>query len=224
MTLMMADLLDSLPSPVRLRQLCVALAVLDVAMSPDDEPDDRIFRFDPRDPSGVAMASMDNGQGDRYYIAFGETAVFGWGFAHEYPMNPFMRTPVEVWPGLLDGMPAPLESLTQEERFQLANTFMATAAFWSEDGRTWGAGSATAPPADPSADGAAELFELLLEGDPQAYVRFAQEYFELDPSEVAVGAVYRSEPLDPAILAELNADAEYEDVREQLDAMGLSGA
>lgn len=85
MTLMMADLLDSFPPPDRLRELCVALAVLDVAMSPDDEPDDRIFRFDPRDPSGVAMASMDNGQGDRYYIAFGETAVFGWGFAHEYP-------------------------------------------------------------------------------------------------------------------------------------------
>lgn len=65
---------------------------------------------------------------------------------------------------------------------------------------------------------------MLLDGDPRTYVRFAQEYFELNPSEAAVSAVYRSEPLSPAILAELNADAQYEDVCEQLDAMGLSGA
>ena len=105
----MADLLERLPTPVRLRELSVALAILDVAMSPDDDPDDRYFRFDPRDPSGVALASMDNGSGDRYFIAFTKNAVFGWGFAHEYPMNPFTRTPVAVTPGLLDGMPAQFE-------------------------------------------------------------------------------------------------------------------
>ena len=98
----MAALLERLPSRNRLRELSVALAVLDVAMSPKDEPDERYFRFDPRDPSGVALASMDNGQGDPYFIAFTDTAVFAWGFAHECPMNPFMRTPVAVWPGLLE--------------------------------------------------------------------------------------------------------------------------
>jgi len=57
----MADLLERLPSPDRLREVSVALAVPDVAMSPEDDPDDRLFRFDPRDPSGVALASMDHG-------------------------------------------------------------------------------------------------------------------------------------------------------------------
>lgn len=75
-------------------------------MSPEDDPDDRYFRFDPSDRSGMALASMHNGSGDRYSIAFTEDAVFGWGLAHEYLMNPLTRTPVAVWTGLLDGMPA----------------------------------------------------------------------------------------------------------------------
>jgi hypothetical protein len=217
----MAALLERLPSRDRLRELSVALAVLDAAMSPKDGPDERYFRFDPRDPSGVALASMDNGQGDRYFIAFTDTAVFGWGFAHESPMNPFMRTPVAVWPGLLEGMPAHLEPLTQEARFQIAGTFMATATFWSEHGQPWRTGSATAPTDKPDADGAEELFELLLDDSPQDYARFAQEYLEMSPREAVVEAVYQSEPLDPTIFAELNPDAPYEDGRQQVDAMGL---
>src|SRR6478752_8833030 len=192
----MADLLERLPTPVRLRELSVALAILDVAMSPDDDPDDRYFRFEPRDPSGVALASMDNGSGERYFIASTEDAVFGWGFAHEYPMNPFTRTPVAVWPGLLDGMPAQFEPLTRDARFRLANTFMATAAFWSESGQRWCTGSAIPPAGELDADGAEWLFELILDDSPQAFVRFAQDYYEMSTDETAVGAVYRSEPLD----------------------------
>ncbi|WP_374968223.1 hypothetical protein [Terrabacter sp. BE26] len=216
-----AELLDRLPSPDRLRELSIALAVLDVALSPDDDPEDRYFRFDPRDTSGMALASMDNGSGDRYYIAFTRDAVFGWGFAHEAPMSPFTRTPVSLWPGLLDGMPAEFEPLTRDARFQIADTFMATAAFWSEDGQTWHSGSATPPTGETDADGAEELFELILDDSPQAFERFAQDYLEMDPSEAAISAVYTSHPLDPSTLAELNPDADYDDLREQLHAMGL---
>ncbi len=106
----MADLLDRLPSPDRLRELSVALAVIDVAMSPEDDPDDRYFRFDPCDRSGVALASMDNGSGDRYFIAFTEDAVFGWGFAHESPMNPFTQAPVALWPGRMAESPRPAKT------------------------------------------------------------------------------------------------------------------
>lgn len=218
----MAVLLGRLPSPDRLRELSLALAVLDVAMSPEDDPEDRYFRFDPHDPSGVALASMDNGSGDRYFIAFTDEAVFGWGFAHESPMNPFTLTPVAPWPGLLDGMPTQFELLTRDARFQLADVFMATAAFWSTDGRTWHIGNAAPPAYDPDPDGAEELFDLILEDSPGAYARFAQNHLEMSPSEAALRAVYQSHPLDPSILSALNPDADYERVREQLDELGLS--
>jgi hypothetical protein len=91
----------------------------------------------------------------------------------------------------------------------------------SEHGQPWRTGSATAPTDKPDADGAEELFEPLLDDSPQAYARFAREYLEISPSEAAVEAVYQSQPLDPTILAELNPDAPYEDVRQQVDAMGL---
>lgn len=221
----MSDLLGRLPAPDRLRDLSIALAILDVAMSPEDDPDDRYFRFDPSDPSGMALASMDNGSGDRYYIAFADGAVFGWGFAHESPMNPFIRTPVALWPGLLDGMPAQFEPLTRDGRFQLADTFMATAVFWSDDdGQRWLTGSAIPSAGEPDEDGAEELFELILDDSPQAFARFAHEYLEMSPDAAAIHAVYQSEPLDPAIVAALNPDAAYEDVREQVGAMGLSSS
>lgn len=148
--------------------------------------------------------------------------MFGWGFAHEYPMNPFNRTRVALWPGLLDGMPARFEPLTRDARFQLADTFMATAAFWSEDGHRWSTGSAAPPAGEPDPDGAAELFALLLDDSPQAFARFAQHHFETSLDEAAITAIYQSEPLAPATLAALNPDAEYDVVREQVDAMGLS--
>ena len=43
----------------------------------------------------------------------------------------------------------------------------------------------------------------------------------MSPSEAAVESVYQSELLDPTILTELNPDAQYLDVRQQVDAMGL---
>lgn len=220
----MADLLERLPPPDRLRELSVALAVLDVAMNPEDDPDNRYFRFDPHDPSGVALASMDNGSGDRYFIAFADDAVFGWGFAHESAMTPFTQAPAALWPGLLDGLPAQFEPLTRDGRFQIGDTFMSTAAFWSKDGRPWRTGSATPPTDEPDADGAEELFELILDDNPEAFARFAEDYLEMSPSEAAINVVYQSHPLDPSILAELNPDADYEDVREQVDAMGLSAS
>src|SRR6478609_7516302 len=197
----MADLLERLPSPDRLRELSVTLAILDVAMTPELGPDDRYFRFHPRGPSGVALASMDDGSGDQYYIAFTQDAVFGWGFAHEYPMNPFTRTPVAVWPGLLDGMPAQFEPLTRDARFQLSDTFMATAAFWSEGGQPWRTGSAIPSDGEADPDGAEELFGLILDDNPEAFARFTQDYFEISPDVAAISAIYKSERLDPAILA-----------------------
>lgn len=98
---------------------------------------------------------------------------------------------------------------------------MATAAFWSEGGQRWHTGSAKPPTGEPDADGAEELFELILNDGPQALARFAHDYLETSPIEAAISAVYQSKPLDPPIVAALNPDAEYEDVRKQLDAKGL---
>lgn len=151
--------------------------------------------------------------GGRYFIAFTDDAVFGWGFAYESPMNPFTRTPVAPWPGLLDGIPAQFEPLTRDASFQLADTFMATAAFWSTGGQPWRTGSANPPTDGPDADGAEELFELILDDSPEAFARFAQDYLEMGPSEAAITAVSHSHALDPSIVAALNPDADYDGPR-----------
>ena len=121
-------------------------------------------------------------------------------------------------------MPARFEPLTRDPRLQLADTFMATAAFWSEGGQRWHTGSAIPPAGEPDPDGAEELFELILDDSPQAFARFARDFLEMSPDDAAINAVYQSEPPDPAIVAALNPDAEYENVREQVGAMGLSAS
>ena len=78
---------------------------------------------------------------------------------------------------------------------------MATAAFWSTDGRTWHIGNAAPPAYDPDPDGAEELFDLILEDSPGAYARFAQNHLEMSPSEAALSAVCQSHPLDPSTLS-----------------------
>lgn len=90
---------------------------------------------------------------------------------------------------------------------------MATAAFWSTGGQPWRTGSANPPTDGPDADGAEELFELILDDSPEAFARFAQDYLEMGPSEAAITAVSHSHALDPSIVAALNPDADYDGPR-----------
>lgn len=76
-------------------------------------------------------------------------------------------------------MPARFEPLTRDPRLQPADTFMATAAFWSEGGQRWHTGSAIPPAGESDPDGAEELFELILDDSPQAFARFARDFLEI---------------------------------------------
>jgi hypothetical protein len=195
------------------------LAVLDVIMGPEDEPEDRYFRFEPDGVHGFQLASMYTGSGDDYYIAFDAAAVFGWGFAHESAMTPFALEPVQVWPGVLDGIPAQFEPLLHHPRFMLDGVFMASTAFWSHEGEGWHAGSST-PPEEDFPDGFEFLFELLLDDTPEAYVAFALEYYEVTVDLEAVRAIYAMEPLTSELVARVNPEADYSVIRHQAEAIG----
>jgi len=206
------DVLAELPAPDRLRDLSKALAVLDIILCPDDDFEDRYFRFEPAGVGGMALASMENGSGDLYFIAFDDEATFAWGFAHESAMTPYVLDPIRVWPGVLDGVPPQFEYLLQQPRFMLDGTFLASTALWSDRGETWRAGPSDPPADDEDADGARLLFELLLDDRPEAFVAFAEEYYERHVDPDVVRAIYEMQPLAPHLVRGISPDADVSKV------------
>lgn len=212
--------LAELPTPARLRDLSKALALLDIALSPDDDFEDRYFRFEPAGVDGVALASMENGSGDQYYIAFDDEATFAWGFAHESAMTPYVLDPIRVWPGVLDGAPPRFVRLLQHPRFMLDGTFLASTAFWSERGEPWRAGPSDPPEDDEDADGSRLLFELLLDDRPEAFVAFAGEYYEKSVDTDGVRAIYDRQPLTPELARRISPEVDVSNVLFLADKIG----
>lgn len=206
------DVLADLPAPDRIQDLSKALAMLDIILTPDDDFEDRYFRYEPAGVDGMALATMENGSGDRYFIAFDQEATFAWGFAHESAMTPFALDPIQVWPGVLDGVPSGFARLLLQPRFMLDGTFLASTAFWSDRGDAWRAGLSSAPADAEDADGALLLFELLLDDRPEAFVAFADEYYERDVDADAVRAIYDMQPLTPHLVRKIRPDVELSQV------------
>jgi len=123
------DVIQDLPGISRVRDLSKALAMLDAVMSPRWEM--RYYSFDSRWAPDEEMASMRDGSGDDYSIVFHATGAFVRGFDHESPMSPYRAAPMQLWPGMLDGLPRELQHLAAEPAFSdPEGTFLATACFW----------------------------------------------------------------------------------------------
>jgi hypothetical protein len=88
--------------------------------------------------------------------------------------------------------------------------------------RTGGAGWEHGPvefPDGDDADGSALLLGIL-DGRPESYRAFAADYYEVDLPLAAVAAVYAHEPLTPALIARLNADASIDMLGEDVAEIG----
>jgi hypothetical protein len=209
------DVAAALPDIVVLYDRCRAMAVLDAILSPEWEY--RYFSFQSQWSPGQEMASMRNGSGDEYSIVFSAAGVFIRGFAHESPMSPFAAG---LWPGLIDTVPDVFADSVNEPAFSFEDRLNATVCIWREvaDDR-WHTGDIDYPD-DACADGADDLFSVVVEGTPEAYVRFAEDYYEQPVDAGAVRAVHAGEPLTDALIGRLNPDLTLADVADDLAEIG----
>ncbi|GAA2158242.1 hypothetical protein GCM10009760_61100 [Kitasatospora kazusensis] len=209
------ELLSLLPDPAALRDRCRAIALLDTVL--DTYAPTHTFVAGWRD--GVDLAFMDNGSGDQYAVVFDPAGVFLYGFDHESDATPWREEDRAHWPGLLDGLPASLAHYTEAPEFQCHGFFDATVCAWREDGDTeWRCGPVEFAPDE--SDGADWLFGLLLDGSPDAYVSFAEDYFERSVDRDAVAAVLAGSPLSRATVISLSSSADYEAIAEQARRLG----
>ncbi|MEU3567821.1 hypothetical protein AB0E96_05200 [Kitasatospora sp. NPDC036755] len=213
------DLIAVLPEPRELRARCRAVALLDTIASVPYDPS-LAFVSDWR--PGVDLAGMDNGSGDQYHIVFDPAGVFLYGFDHESDATPWRENDRAHWPGLLDGLPAPLAHYAQAPEFQFDGFFDATVCAWYETGA--GGGGWQCGPVeftDGDTDGADWMFDVLTGADStQAFLEYAEDYYERAFDREAVSAVLKGAPLDRRMVAALSATANFDAIATQARALG----
>ncbi|GGW87456.1 hypothetical protein GCM10010297_05700 [Streptomyces malachitofuscus] len=195
------------------------MAVLEAVLSPERES--RRHFFDDHWSETESMASMRNGSGDEYSIVFSPAGVYVRGFDHESPMTPYAED--GPWPGVLDEVPEVFRPYVEEPAFSDEDGMpLVTACTWREtvDDR-WKAGTIDFPDAateDP--DGAGYLFQLLVDRTPEAFQRWAEDYYEVPVDLDAVRHVFSSHPLTEEVVRALSSETVLLDLSEDIAEIG----
>jgi hypothetical protein len=147
-------------------------------------------------------------------------------FDHESAMSPYRDADHELWPGLLDGMPAVFAAQVEEPAFgDEDGRFLATAVLWRLGGDDrWHAGaSITVPPPrgpyDSGPDGSGML-AILLDDIADRYVVFAEDYYEMRVDRSTVEHIVAQIPLTDAVIRALNPEATLADLHADIAAIG----
>jgi hypothetical protein len=127
------------------------------------------------------------------------------------------------WPGVLDEVPELFTPYVDEPAFTDEDGMpVVTACLWREaDSERWTAGTIEFPE-DPSddPDGALSLFALLTDRSPEAFRRWAEDYYEIEVDPEAVRHVFAAGPLTDAVVAALNPDITLADLAKDVAEIG----
>lgn len=208
------ELIQRLPDVASLRRVSRALAVLDLVLN-DDENILNIFSFDARWSATEEAALMRDGSGNEYSIVFSPDGAFAYGFDHESPMSPWVHGH-QPWPGLLDGIPEVFHRARDEPAFR-DDGLRATVCFWrTTDDVEWQCG----PVEGAEKDGADYLFEVVADGRPEAYLTFAEYYYEVALDLEAIRHAYALMPLTEYVVTSLNPRRRLADLTEGIAEIG----
>lgn len=207
--------LQALPGPARLRKLTQAIALLDEILCDDWES--RYYSFDAAWDESSELASMRNGEGDHWFLWFGQAGLVLLGFDHESPMSPAARDG-SLWPGLVDTLPEELEYALEEPAFEAAHLTFVIYRLASDD--RYHIGPIHLPEREGSdPDGSAHLLDIL-DDNPATYASWASDYYDCKVDLAAVEKIYAHAPLDPDTVKLLRRDREFEEIAESARAMG----
>lgn len=201
-----------------------SLAMLDAILSPEWEY--RYYSFVAAWGPAQELASMRNGSGDDYAIVFSPAGAWVRVFDHESPMSPWALEPPRPWPGVLDTVPTAFQACVQEPAFTLDGVAMVSACLWRQttDDR-WQTGAIDFPAGQEDPDGSEWLLELLLDDSPEAYRRFAEDYYELNSVDLAaVREVYALRPLTQPLVTTLNEQLSVADLADDIAEIGYPTA
>lgn len=216
MVISTADL-SLLPDIQTLRRLTQSLALLDAILYPEWE--DRFYSFNAHWSEGQEMASMRDGAGNEYFCVFSAAGAVLKGFDHESRMSPYQFDPPQLWPGVLETLPAEFRAILSDAAFMLEDT---TFCIWRTPDQThWQRGDIQFPDGN-HRDGSEDLL-YILDGDPETYQHWAEESYE-EVDLVAVRHIYAHQPLTEEIVTRLNPETSLEALRADLAEIGYGQA
>ena len=191
--------LSTLPDAATLQPLCKGMAVLDAINSPDWEY--RYHSYDPNWDLDEAVFQLNTGEGDEMLILFRPEGCCINGYVDTYTQPDKAQ--------VTQGLPAAFEQFVFGEPVSSIGT---TFCLWYTPATGWQTGAL-----DKDADDGSEEMLYLLDGRPEAYAEWANEYFVEDTGrpliEVAdVARVYRGEALTREVVQRLNPELESEDL------------
>ncbi len=174
----------------------------------------RYYSFNARWSVDAAMASMRNGSGDEWFLLFAPWGAALKGLAHETVLA---RDP--TFPECIRRtLPASFGSFLYEPAFCLDQVSF---CFWREPSdAAWSmVPSAAGGLSSPDKDGSAELLAIL-DGNPQTYQTWAEDYYERAIPLAGVRAIYEHQPLDRNLLKLLSPELAFVDLATDLTEIG----
>jgi hypothetical protein len=188
-----------LPHPSELERTCKGLATLDAIMA--SEWEDRYYSFNAAwdTAQNVRMASMRNGSGDTWFIAFTPTGTFVKAFWHEHAHGDAAA--------IYAGLPEALVPQRDEPAFE---THLVTWGGW-HDGTTWTLRGDATP---------MEHELAILSGAATAYRDYAADYFEATLPLPAIEHVLAGRALTAAVVAQLDGEMDLEALTADLTEIG----
>lgn len=204
-----AQNLETLPGIDDLRRLCQSLATLDAILCPEWEY--RYFSFNAKWAPGELLSSMRNGEGDDWLILFTARGAIMKGFVLDSEMAKDCP-----WPGVIDEVPDDFADFLNDLAFAIDKT---TFCFWHGPAdSSWTVGPVDFPDSkDP--DGSAKLLRFL-DGDPETYRQWGEEYYGERLNPKAIEQIYRHDRLTEFLVRSLNPKARLRDLREEIAGIG----
>lgn len=197
----------TLPTVTECLQRSQALAMLDALLMPEWEY--RYYSFNSSWAPGEQMASMRNGSGDHYFMWFVDGGSIVKTYDHELTG---MQDTSSLVMELTSLIPVQYRNFLSEPAFSMDE--VSSIAWFDAVQQGW----LLALPGEPEVGHRTDnLLWLLASGDPEAYVGWAREYFEVDVPLEAVQAVFRHEPLTEDLVRSLNDEITLEDVIEDVE-------
>ena len=158
---------------------------------------------------------MRDGQGDHYFALFNAAGCWLKGFAHEAPMTPFASDP----PRVLERVPVQFAACLSEPAFVLEETTFCIWRRYGED--AWRHGPVDFSHDDQDPDGSARVLRFL-DGRPETYRDWAEEYYERKVALSAIRAIYAHHALDQELVNQLNDGVLLAELTADIEDIGYA--
>ncbi|MBC7808689.1 MAG: hypothetical protein H7145_21355 [Akkermansiaceae bacterium] len=206
---------SGIPDVGNLSRLCQSLAVLDAILQPEWVY--RYFSFNARWSDGKRMASMRDGSGSEYFILFQPEGAVLLGKTPKSPTGAEVTQRGHPLPGTFDGIPDALRNALVEPAFTSEETEFCLWRLITDD--RWTVGGETGAERNHSED---LLFAL--DGRPETYKAWADDYYEKRVNFDAIRQVYEHKRITSKLVRSLNREMSLAKLADDLEEIGYVGA